>query len=58
MAVWIAGGSVIAALGLTGFTAATLGRIPAVPAIARTVLGGMLAMGATYGVGALAGTQL
>lgn len=55
---WVAGAAVIVALALTGAFSAMLGRAPPVPAILRTVAGGLLAMGGTYGVGHLAGTQL
>ena len=55
---WVAGAAVIVALALTGTFSAVLGRAPLAPAILRTVAGGLLAMGATYGVGHLAGTQL
>lgn len=58
IAVWLAGAAVVIALALTGAIAARFGRMPAAAAIGRTVLGGLLAMGVTYAVGALAGTQL
>ena len=57
-AIWIAGAAVIFSLALTGAVAARLGRIPMVPAIVRTVLGGLLATAITYGVGMIAGAQI
>jgi VIT1/CCC1 family predicted Fe2+/Mn2+ transporter len=56
--IWVAGAAVVIALALTGAISARLGRMPSAPAIARTVVGGLLSMGVTYGVGKLAGTQL
>jgi VIT1/CCC1 family predicted Fe2+/Mn2+ transporter len=58
VAIWITGIAVVIALGLTGGIAARLGRMPAVPSIARNVIGGLIAIGITYGVGMIAGTQL
>lgn len=58
IAIWVAGAAVMVALALTGWLAARLGRMPPLPAIVRTVGGGLLAMAVTYGVGHLAGTQL
>jgi VIT1/CCC1 family predicted Fe2+/Mn2+ transporter len=58
LAIWISGIAVVIALGLTGGIAAKLGHMPAVPSIARNVAGGVLAIGITYGVGMIAGTQL
>lgn len=46
------------ALALTGFVSAHLGFSPKGRAMARTVLGGLLAMGITYVVGMLFGMQL
>ena len=46
------------ALGLAGWISAGLGMSPRVPAIIRNVSGGLLAMGVTYLIGMLAGTQL
>jgi VIT1/CCC1 family predicted Fe2+/Mn2+ transporter len=58
LAIWISGIAVVIALALTGGIAARLGRMPAVPSIARNVIGGVIAIGVTYGVGMFAGTQL
>ena len=58
LAIWISGTAVVIALGLTGGIAARLGQMPAVPSIARNVIGGIVAVGITYGIGMIAGTQL
>lgn len=50
--------SVMAALALTGFVSAKIGLSPRLPAIVRNMSGGLLAMGVTYLIGMLAGTQL
>ena len=50
--------SVVAALALTGFVSARIGYSPRLPAVARNIAGGLLAMGVTYLIGMLAGTQL
>lgn len=50
--------SVAAALALTGFVSARIGLSPRLPAMVRNVCGGLLAMGVTYLIGMLAGTQL
>ena len=50
--------SVAAALALTGLVSARIGFSPRLPAILRNVAGGLLAMGVTYLIGTLAGTQL
>ena len=50
--------SVVAALALTGFVSARIGYSPRLPAVVRNVSGGLLAMGVTYLIGTLAGTQL
>ena len=50
--------SVVVALALTGFVSARVGYSPRLPAILRNVAGGLLAMGVTYLIGTLAGTQL
>jgi VIT1/CCC1 family predicted Fe2+/Mn2+ transporter len=54
----VAAVAVVIALAATGTIGATLGGAPRLPAIARTVFGGILAMAITYGVGYLTGTQL
>ncbi len=56
--IMVAGIAVVIALALTGFIGASLGGAPRLPAIARTVFGGILAMAITYGVGYLTGIQL
>jgi VIT1/CCC1 family predicted Fe2+/Mn2+ transporter len=56
--IWVAGAAVLIASMLTGYISAKLGRIPVLPSIVRNVAGGLLAMGITYGLGALVGTQL
>jgi VIT1/CCC1 family predicted Fe2+/Mn2+ transporter len=56
--IWAAGVAVVIAMVLTGLVSARLGRIPVLPSIARNVVGGLLAMAVTYGVGKIAGTQL
>ncbi len=50
--------SVMAALALTGFVSARIGLSPRLPAVLRNIAGGLLAMGVTYLIGMLAGTQL
>jgi VIT1/CCC1 family predicted Fe2+/Mn2+ transporter len=50
--------SVAAALALTGWSSARLGRSPVGRAIARNVAGGLVAMGVTYAIGALVGRNL
>jgi VIT1/CCC1 family predicted Fe2+/Mn2+ transporter len=50
--------AVVAALALAGGVSAKLGYSPRLPAILRNVSGGLLAMGVTYLIGTLAGTQL
>ncbi|PKH40207.1 VIT family protein [Nocardioides alpinus] len=50
--------SVMAALALTGFVSARIGFSPRLPAVVRNMAGGLLAMGVTYLIGMLAGTQL
>jgi VIT1/CCC1 family predicted Fe2+/Mn2+ transporter len=50
--------SVLLALALTGWTSARLGFGGTGRAVVRNVAGGLLAMGATYAVGALVGTRI
>ena len=50
--------SVAAALALTGWVSARLGRSPVPRAIARNVAGGLVAMAVTYAIGALVGVSL
>jgi vacuolar iron transporter family protein len=47
--------AVLVALAATGAVSAALGRAPHGPAIARNVIGGLLAMAVTYGIGSLVG---
>jgi VIT1/CCC1 family predicted Fe2+/Mn2+ transporter len=47
--------AVLLALAATGTVSAALGRAPHGPAIARNVIGGLLAMAVTYGIGSLVG---
>ena len=55
---WISGVAVLVALTLTGWISAKLGGAPKLRSIARNVLGGLLAMAITYGVGKIAGATL
>ena len=50
--------AVLLALALTGGLGAKLGDSPVAPAIWRVVIGGVLALGATYGIGALLGVAV
>jgi len=54
----IAGVAVLLALTMTGWISAQLGGARRLPAIARNVVGGVLAMAVTYGIGRIAGTQI
>ena len=47
--------AVLAAFAATGAVSATLGQAPHGPAVVRNVVGGLLAMGITYGIGSLVG---
>jgi len=58
LGVWVSGGSVVLALGLTGWISAWLSGAQNLPSIARNVAGGLLAMAVTFAVGRVAGTQL
>jgi VIT1/CCC1 family predicted Fe2+/Mn2+ transporter len=58
MEIAVAGVAVVLAMALTGVVSAKLGRFPVVPSVIRNVAGGLLAMGVTFGVGRIAGTQL
>ena len=55
---WTAGWRVALALAFTGLVSARLGSSDATRATVRVVIGGLLAMAVTYGIGALVGTQL
>ena len=48
--------AVVAALALTGSSRPASGQSPRWPAIRRNVIGGVLAMVVTYGVGRIAGS--
>ena len=50
--------AVLAALTATGFAGALLGGAPRLRAILRNLAGGVVAMGITYGIGVVVGTQL
>ncbi len=50
--------TVALALALTGWASARLGRSPVPRAVGRNITGGLLAMGITYAIGALVGTNL
>src|SRR5258707_749438 len=54
----VAAVAVLIAMALTGFVSARLGRTPVWRSVARNVAGGLLALGITYGVGQIAGTQI
>ena len=58
MAVPVTVAAVVVALIVTGSVSAHLGGAPRWPAVVRNVTGGVLAMGVTYGIGRLVGTQL
>jgi VIT1/CCC1 family predicted Fe2+/Mn2+ transporter len=49
--------AVLAALVVTGTASASLGQAPRTPAALRNVIGGAIAMGVTYGIGALIGAS-
>ena len=51
-------GTVVIALAIAGWLSARLGLSPRLPAMARNIGGGALAMGITYAIGMLVGTQL
>jgi VIT1/CCC1 family predicted Fe2+/Mn2+ transporter len=56
--IWVAGVAVLIAMALTGFVSACLGRTPVGRSVLRNVVGGLLALAITYGVGKIAGTQI
>ena len=58
LGMWVSGAAVVVALALTGWISARLGGAPRLPSIARNVIGGLLAMAISYGVGKIAGTQI
>jgi VIT1/CCC1 family predicted Fe2+/Mn2+ transporter len=49
---------VLLALAATGVVSARLGGARVIPAVARLVVGGALAMAVTYGIGQLVGTAI
>jgi VIT1/CCC1 family predicted Fe2+/Mn2+ transporter len=53
--VWITIVSVVVALAITGRTSAQLGDAPVARAVARNVIGGLVAMVITYAIGSLVG---
>ncbi|MDN5796853.1 MAG: VIT family protein [Intrasporangium sp.] len=55
---WVTVLAVVAALALTGWTSARIGRSPARAAALRNVGGGVVAMAVTYAIGSLVGTTL
>jgi VIT1/CCC1 family predicted Fe2+/Mn2+ transporter len=56
--VFVTVGAVTAALALTGYLSARVGQAPTRPAVVRNVLGGLLAMAVTYGIGSLVGLRI
>jgi VIT1/CCC1 family predicted Fe2+/Mn2+ transporter len=56
--IWVAGVAVLIAMALTGFVSARLGRTPVGRSVLRNVVGGLLALAITYGVGKIAGTHI
>jgi len=50
--------AVLVALTITGYISATVGNAPRRPAVMRVVIGGAIAMLATYGIGHLFGTAI
>ena len=50
--------AVAVALAGTGYTSARIGGSPARPAVTRVVIGGVLAMAVTYGIGSLVGVGM
>lgn len=55
---WVTVAAVVVSLGLAGWVSARLGYSPIGRAIARNIGGGLIAMGVTYLIGSLVGTQL
>jgi VIT1/CCC1 family predicted Fe2+/Mn2+ transporter len=56
--IWFCGGAVVIALAVTGLISAKLSGAPLARSIHRNVLGGLIGMAVTYGVGRLAGTRV
>jgi VIT1/CCC1 family predicted Fe2+/Mn2+ transporter len=48
----------VLALALTGSLSARFGQAPRLPAVARNIAGGIIAMAATYGIGHLVGAAV
>lgn len=57
-AVGVTVAAVVLALALTGFSSARLGRAKVATAVLRNVLGGVVAMAITFGIGSMFGTAL
>ncbi len=55
---WLTVSAVVVALGLAGWISARLGSSPPGRAVLRNIGGGLLAMGVTYLIGSLVGSQL
>jgi VIT1/CCC1 family predicted Fe2+/Mn2+ transporter len=55
---WYVVVAVVVALAVTGAVSARLGRSPMLPAVARNVAGGLIAMAVTFGLGSLVGGTL
>jgi vacuolar iron transporter family protein len=53
--IWVTFATVIVALGFTGSASAGLGQAQRWPAVRRNIIGGVLAMLVTYGIGSLVG---
>jgi vacuolar iron transporter family protein len=53
--VYVTVAAVTVALAVTGYVSARIGDAPARPAVVRNVVGGLLAMAVTYGIGSLIG---
>lgn len=56
--IWFCGGAVVIALALTGLISAKLSGAPLARSIIRNVVGGLIGMAVTYGVGRIAGTRV
>lgn len=56
--IWLTVGTVVAALGTTGYISARLGYARPGGAVARNIAGGLFAMTVTYAIGAALGTQI
>ncbi|MDQ6934718.1 MAG: VIT family protein [Actinomycetota bacterium] len=55
---WVTVVAVTLALALTGWLSARTGDAPRLPAIVRNIIGGLLAMAITYGIGTLVGAHI